>query len=75
MMIPPGKNIDEKICDAFDTFKDLNEPGVQLERDETFIYTKLEERCGVVTPQKKALAARDRNMENLREKKNLLKSN
>ena len=35
MMMPPGKNIDEKISDAFDTSKDLNDPGAQLERGET----------------------------------------
>ena len=83
LKLPPAnddatwKTLTRKLAMRSTLSKTLNDPGTQLERRETFIYIYLEEPCGVVTPPhpKKASGTRDRNMENLPKKQNLLKSN
>ena len=54
LKLPPAneeatwKDVDREISSAFETFKNLNDAGKQLERRENFIYRYLEERFGTV---------------------------
>ena len=81
LKLPPAneeatwKDVDREISSAFETFKNLNDAGKQLERREDFIYRYLEERFGTVPEQqnRKNVGNKDRNMEKLRKRKNDLK--